>query len=621
MDTSVWQVSIFYSLLSSISRYFAFYFMLSPIAYYQQQAEQYTSALTAITAKINGASRLRFWLAVATMAAFIYAFRNGVNWQWWLTAALAAAFAAVVRRHLSLKDKKKILDTNLLLTELELKALSGDISHFPDGAGYTDTAHPYSYDLDLFGKGSVYQLLCRSATNGSAALLAEQLQLLTLDKAVITGRQEIIRELATRPELLQAFRVAGASVPEGAKDQHRVKDWLQGPDLFINNILVRIAAVLMPLLSLAGIAMSIVEGDMYAGLGIVIVINWVLLGSFQKKTKTAAQQIGNSAPLIDKYAALLGEVASVEFTTPWLKAVGNAAKTSVAEILRFKKLVHLFDSRSNGMTGPLMNTFFLFDFYCLLRLERWRKKHSALLLKAIDDMIAADAYVSCAVYAFNHPANVYPEINTAGTEIYAKGLKHPLLQPDTAVGNDVSIGNSEQFYLLTGANMTGKSTFIRTIGISNILANLGLPLPASELSLPLLDLYTSMRITDSVQDDISYFRAELNRIKAIMDKVQASGQHYLVLLDEPLRGTNSTDKQQGTRAIVEALLTCKAIGIVATHDTGLCDMEDSYPGKVSNYHFESTVETAGLSFDFRLKPGPSTSNNATILMRQMGIIK
>jgi DNA mismatch repair ATPase MutS len=317
---------------------------------------------------------------------------------------------------------------------------------------------------------------------------------------------------------------------------------------------------------------------------------------------------------------LLAQVAGQEFKLEWLKKTGEDAKKMSVAILQFKKLVHLFEARSNGLTGPIMNTLFLFDFYCLLRLESWRKNHRQSLIEAMDMMIETDVLISSAVYAFNHPDYIYPTITDSGCVITASGLRHPLLSQKAAVGNDAILGEKEQFYLLTGANMTGKSTFIRTIGVSIVIGNAGLPFPAKALSLPLLDLYTSMRITDSVQEDISYFRAELNRVKMIMDKVKTAARPCLVLLDEPLRGTNSTDKQQGTRSIVETLLSYHAIGIVATHDTGLCDMELLHKGQVSNYHFESQVETGGLSFDFKLKPGGSTSNNATALMRQMGII-
>ncbi len=563
---------------------------------------------------------MRLWVALAGLGGMVWAFRGGNSWQWWVTAAVGAGFLALVKRHTQKEQARKAIEVNLFIVNLELKALEGDNSGLPDGAAYTNIAHPYSYDLDIFGKGSVYQALSRCVTLGGALLLRDRLATLTMDKTTIERRQEIIAELSGQPDLLQSFRAAGMAVPEGPKDQERLGLWLESQDYFINNMLVRIAAVAMPVASAACIVYSAVLGSMYQGFTLVVAVNWILLGIFSKKIKVAVQQMGHSAPLVDKYESLLRVAAGGAFTHPLLAETGAEAKSSVNAIFDLKKLAHLFESRSNGMTGPLMNTLFLFDFYCLLKMENWRKKHRQLLKQAIASMIETDVYVSCAVYAYNHPENIYPTINTADHEITATNLRHPLLNPKTAVGNDCSLGKGEQFYLLTGANMTGKSTFIRTIGVCNVLCNVGLPLPAERVSLPLLDLYTSMRITDSVQDDISYFRAELNRIKMIMDTVRTTAQPYLVLLDEPLRGTNSTDKQQGTRSIVETLLTCHAIGIVATHDTGLCDMEAQYRGKVSNYHFESAVTPSGLTFDFRLKPGGSTSNNATILMRQMGII-
>jgi hypothetical protein len=595
--------------------------MLSPAEYYERQTNIYTDLLTKATLNTNRIATLRLWTAVGTIVAIVWVFQNNQNRNWWIPVVLAAAFLLLVRIHTQFSAKKKLLLLHLSVYGQELQALKGNYTSFRDGTGYTDIGHPYSYDLDIFGKGSVYQVLCRTVTEGGAAQLAGKLSALTLVKETITERQEIIRELSSLPEFLQKFRVAGLSVDEGPKDQERLTQWLQGADLFYNNIVARVAAILMPALSTVFIIWSVVTGSVVAGLGLTVVANWILLAVFQKKIKQAVQEIGSSAALIDKYESLLQQIGTGDFTHAWLQKLRDDAKKSGDSLTRFRKLVHLFDSRSNGMTGPLMNTLFLFDFYCLLRLESWRKNNKSLLIHAIDATIETDVYVSCAVYAFNHPGQVYPEITSAGTEIFARDLRHPLLHPQTAIGNDLSIGTKERFYLLTGANMTGKSTFIRAIGVSNVVGNLGLPLPAKELSFPLLQLYTSMRITDSVQEDISYFRAELNRIKSIMDHVKHTKQTCLVLLDEPLRGTNSTDKQQGTRAIIETLLNCNARGIVATHDTGLCDMASTFPGLVSNYHFESKVQDSGLSFDFKLKKGGSISNNATILMRQMGIIK
>ncbi|RYY14896.1 MAG: hypothetical protein EOO04_29505 [Chitinophagaceae bacterium] len=198
-------------------------------------------------------------------------------------------------------------------------------------------------------------------------------------------------------------------------------------------------------------------------------------------------------------------------------------------------------------------------------------------------------------------------------------MVHPLLN-DGAVGNSFSLGREQQLYLLTGANMTGKSTFIRTVGVNLILGNMGMPVRAAAAIMPDAWLFTSIRVTDSVQDDISYFRAELNRIQEMMIQVANPQRRYLVMLDEPLRGTNTNDKQFGTKAIAEKLVALGATGIIATHDTVLCALEANMGGQVQNFHFESRLESNELQFDYKLKKGCSTSNNATILMKQLGIV-
>lgn len=594
--------------------------MLSPSAYYNQQKQHFTGLLNKATKTANTISTLRLWTAIGFVIIAIWAFRSGGGAHWWVAIVFLVAFLVLIRIHHHLSAQCELYKLHLSILNNELRAIDGDFSAFADGGQFVDIAHPYSFDLDIFGKGSIYQMLCRTVTIDGARMLADRLSTIAPSKDTIIGRQEVIAELGTLPGLQQNFRVAGSLEPEEPNSRARLEEWLRGDERFINNKLIIAITVIMPLISLACIAYSVITGDPHPLLGLIIVVNWTLLGVLQKRIKPTISQIGNAEPFIDKTEQLLKEVASNEFKAPWLQRSAADAKSSLKHIARFKSHIKLFESRENVFLGPALNSLFLFDLYCLLRLEAWRRKHKTVLLDAMDSITSLDVYTSCAVYAFNNPANIYPQVTTAGTEIKAEDLRHPLLASATAIGNDVSLGRQEQFYLLTGANMTGKSTFIRTIGVSNVLCSIGVPLPAAGLSLPILDMYTSMRITDSVQDDISYFRAELNRIKRIMDTVRTSPHPFLILLDEPLRGTNSTDKQQGTRSIVETLLTFHAVGIVATHDTGLCDMEASYPGKVSNYYFESKVEQNALSFDFKLKKGGSTSNNATILMRQMGII-
>lgn len=593
----------------------------SPAVFYNIQLTSYKAQLTKATTRIRRIAGFRLITMLVAIGFLLTAINTGNTVYWWSTALFTAVFLVWVRIHGRVHHQEKLLRIHVYLIERELLALDGDTSYFENGKRYEDSSHPYSYDLDIFGKSSVYQLLNRTVTLNGANLLADHLKAPLTLPGEIRERQAVISELSGMPSFLQDFRVAGVSVEEEEEDYDRVRLWLDAQDDFISNPLAKGAFYVMPPVTTALIIYSVYIGTFHTLLTAAVAINWIVWILFQKPIKQANLRIGKTARLVEKYQQLQQQVAVQSFIHPWLQTVAKQSTQALQQILQFRKLANAFDSRNNSMVAPLMNTFFLYDLYCLLRLEWWRKKHKGLLLETIRQMIVMDEYVTCAVYAFNHPGNSYPVIDEKTRAIRATDLKHPLLLHKNAVGNDCTLGGQEQFYLLTGANMTGKSTFIRTIGVNVILGYLGVPVPAKALSLPLLHIYTSIRVTDSVQDDVSYFRAELNRIKLIMDTVQHSTSQWLILLDEPLRGTNSGDKQMGTRSIIETLLHYNATGIVATHDIGLCSLSEEHPGKVSNYHFESTVNTGGLDFDFRLQPGGSTSNNATILMKQMGIIR
>ena len=264
--------------------------MQQPSVYYAHQKDRFSQLLDKANKEIGMLSRLRLWVALAGLGGMVWAFRGGNSWQWWVTAAVGAGFLALVKRHTQKEQARKAIEVNLFIVNLELKALEGDNSGLPDGAAYTNIAHPYSYDLDIFGKGSVYQALSRCVTLGGALLLRDRLATLTMDKTTIERRQEIIAELSGQPDLLQSFRAAGMAVPEGPKDQERLGLWLESQDYFINNMLVRIAAVAMPVASAACIVYSAVLGSMYQGFTLVVAVNWILLGIFSKKIRLKSTQ-------------------------------------------------------------------------------------------------------------------------------------------------------------------------------------------------------------------------------------------------------------------------------------------------------------------------------------------
>jgi predicted ATPase/prepilin signal peptidase PulO-like enzyme (type II secretory pathway) len=593
---------------------------MSPQEYYSQQVSIITARHTAANRIAARLSWFRILLALLILAVFILSVQQKESWQWLLTAVLVIGFFYLLRIHSIYKDRTERYRIHLELLNGEIKALNGDYSSFPAGSEYIDPSHPYSFDLDIFGKGSIYQMLCRTVTRNGDCALADLLKHPYAGKEEIEERQNSIKELAGTPTFLEQFRVSGNLYAEDRQDMARVKTWLQAHDKFINKPYLFVLAAVVPLISIALIVLSFIKAEFQMGLLYVLIFNLLVLRIYHKDIHQTHLLVGRSVKLLDKYERLLLDISTCDFKSQTLAKIVSDAGLSLKQLAQFRKLAHLFDSRQNGMVGPLINSFFLFDIYCVLRLETWRKKNREVLDASFADITNMDVLVSLSTYAFNNPNASYVTIDTDCNKIIANDLQHPFLNASSAVGNHFTLGHNEHLYLLTGANMTGKSTFIRTVGVNLVMAYMGLPVRATSFQVPLLNLYTAIRITDSVQDDISYFKAELNRIQHLLHTVQHSDKANLILMDEPLKGTNSTDKQMGTQAIMEKLLQYNVLGIIATHDTGLCKLEGIHPGKISNYHFESEISGASLKFDYQLKPGCSTSNNATILMKLMNII-
>jgi DNA mismatch repair ATPase MutS len=337
-----------------------------------------------------------------------------------------------------------------------------------------------------------------------------------------------------------------------------------------------------------------------------------------KRVNAFHQYISRKKNILDKYARLLHLFGKEQFETPLLQQLKTKASQADERIKSLAELVSALDARLNFMTNLVVNSTLLYDLQCIYRLEKWKEDNASQLQVWLDVINETDVLCSLGTFSYNHPDFCFPSI-TSDQKIVTTSLGHPLLAHEGCITNNVSIGERQNILVITGANMAGKSTFLRTLGTNLVLALSGAPVYATSFVCPIINIRSGMRTADSLQDHQSYFYAELNRLKRIMDELR-EGKPLFILLDEILKGTNSTDKQAGSIALVKQLVSYSCIGLIATHDLALGDLEKEYPDHVKNYCFEPTIENDQLSFDYTLKEGLAQKMNATFLMKKMGII-
>jgi DNA mismatch repair ATPase MutS len=307
-----------------------------------------------------------------------------------------------------------------------------------------------------------------------------------------------------------------------------------------------------------------------------------------------------------------------KYNSTHLRDLSSITHEAEVKITKLASLLTALDARLNFMTNIVVNGLLLYDLQCVYRLEKWREENGELLAGWLDALAEIEVTNSLSTYTFNHPHYAFPVFSET-QHIKAEALGHPLLAESVCVSNNFRAGDPQSVLLITGANMAGKSTFLRTLGIAIVLAYNGAPVCAKSFSCSVMHLRTGMRTADSLKDQQSYFYAELNRLKSITEELRTK-KPLLILLDEILKGTNSTDKQAGSMALVKQLIDQPCLALVATHDLALGVLEENFPQQVKNYHFEPTIENDELSFDYKLKEGIAEKMNATFLMKKMGII-
>ncbi len=529
-------------------------------------------------------------------------------------------FIFLVKLHGKILLQKKTEESLVEINNNEINCVDGKFDQFDGGLEFDDPEHMYSSDLDIFGEGSLYQFVNRSATHIGELRLSEKLKTPELDIAKIKKDQQFIKALSQNIDWRQEFLAMGKVYGEKQDDKEKIIRWsILKP--FFNHPIFLILVILIPILTVLMIYListGLITDKMFL---IYMAIPWGIAGSFAIKVNTRHMMVSKTSETLIKYAKLLKLIENVEFDSPKfndLKGhISTGSRSSSISIKKLSSILNALDNRLNFVSWALLNGLFLWDILQMKRLELWQKRHTGDIKNWFEIIAEIDAMNSFANYSYNHPNAIIPKLNDQQQDLEVKELGHPLINPGMRVDNDVSIKHDE-FKIITGANMAGKSTYLRTIGVNLVLAMCGAPICAKSFSFKPVQIFTSIRTRDSLHKNESYFYAELKRLQAIILKLK-EGSQLFIILDEILKGTNSKDKHAGSEALLKQLIKYNASGIVATHDVGLGQLESLFPENIKNNCFEVDIVGNKLQFDYKLRSGVSQNLNATFLMREMGI--
>ena len=575
-----------------------------PRSYYRDLASAASRRAVHLSRRYDRLAIVRLLLIVVWVAGFIGLvstdYRYGIGYL--LVTLPLLAFG--IRWHLAIGRAAERQRIRHELAEAELRSLSHDFGHWPNGSTYADPLHPYAVDLDLFGRHSVFQLINRTVTAIGSRRLADHL-LYADPLPVVARRREAGRALAQDPDWCLEFRTLGYDLNDAPDYARRLLAWVERPAL-ITDTFSRMMRYLAPVLSLVGGWFCVTQQPWQVGL-LFFVPAFIALRRHSAAATEEHAYTAQAGKLLGRYRDLLAHLETRQpLSPPAAAAIGRLAYASSQLDVRYNPFVFLLE-----ITG-------LWSIQWLYRLDRWREAHRHDLAGWLDTLAETDALVSWASLRFHQPSWTEAEFSEE-RRLTATGLGHPLLPPEGRITNDVTLSTDGQIHLVTGSNMAGKSTWLRTVGVNLVLARAGGPVCGSHLRSRPLQVWTSMRTQDDLSENTSSFFAELKRLKAIIEAVKDPEQEVFFLLDEILKGTNSRDRHTGARALIRQLIRERGAGIIATHDLELAALEDEPGSRVENYAMEVQTRGGELVFDYKLHRGVSQSFNATALMARMGI--
>lgn len=589
---------------------------------YNRNIESCKQQLKALTRRSNIWSLLRL-IVILGGATLIFQIVQTENIfltliSFFLTFVL---FLILVRCQSQNTIKKAEVNRFLIINSNELHvAESIEKNIYDSGNEYIDDQHIYSSDLDIFGSGSVYQMINRCSTLEGRRLLSSWLSK-PANKFEIEERQQFIDEVfCDFPwwQNLQAKLFAVKEFTIDAKDL--ISKHLVNEIQFTKSKLLILYTRFVPYIFIALTILSLYNSVFVSIITCLAIFNLLLSGAFSKQVNRVSSGLSRGGELLAFYAPVIKTIEQRAWKSKkayeFQKKIEAIAGMPVSKsIERLSVLLDRLDVRLNIVVGVLLNIFLLWDFRQVYALQKWQLYHSKGILEALDMLTLVEVVGSLATLRFNNHTWTVPQIVNEYPTLNAKNIKHPLIPTAISVANDYSL-DAHRIALITGSNMAGKSTFLRTIGVNAVLALCGSVVCADRMTISVMQIATYMRIKDSLNESTSTFKAELDRVQKVLGRIS---QDTFILLDEMLRGTNSTDKYLGSKAIIEKIIREHGVGMIATHDLKLSELSEQYPQIVENFHFDIQVEGDEMLFDYKLRKGPCTTFNASLLLKKIGI--
>ena len=595
---------------------------MNPENHYTERLSLTEGQLQQVKKQIFRISMLRLALFIAGIAGLYFFF----NQTTLLIICICLTFLPLfilVKIHNRFFIRKEWLETQARIIQEELQALSGDYSSFEDGKEYVNPEHPYSFDLDIFGRRSLFQSINRTCTFFGKVRLAEWLQNHLHEKTSIEKRQEMVREISEHTLFREQFRVAGLVHHGQSSDAEKIQAWSQSPAQYLHAGWVKTFIWGVPVINSLLLITSLAGWISFSWLGLSFGIFLVLSFGIIKRATYIQETYGKQLKSLNGYARLIALAKAEDWKSAGMQELMERfnlnGQSPIQALQQLSKELDRLDLRNNQFLYVLLEGSIFFQLQEIVRIERWKARYGQHINEWLETVGELDALCSLGTFAYNHPQYTYPELTEKPFCFLATQMGHPLMPVSQCVKNDATIPSRPFFLIITGANMAGKSTYLRTIGVNYLLACVGTPVCCEKLKLHPNQLITSLRTSDSLSDNESYFFAELKRLKRIIDLLN-QGQQLFIILDEILKGTNSMDKQKGSFDLIRQFMQLKANGIIATHDLLLGSLIKQFPEEIRNYCFEADIKENELTFSYKLREGVAQNMNACFLMKKMGII-